>query len=100
VTGSYNSVQYLLVWIFESKARVAHLKINLKAKVLLTIHLFEVRDLVEIAHIDDGKVLDPIGDTLKRKVSEIPEKGGGRGAYDRGLHPVAYSQDPSRGRSE
>jgi hypothetical protein len=31
-------------------------------EVLLTVHLLEVRDLVEIAYIDDGKVLDSIGD--------------------------------------
>ena len=29
------------------------------------IHLLQARDLVEIAHIDDGKVLDSIGDTVE-----------------------------------
>lgn len=36
-----------------------------KEEAILTIHLLEVRDLVEIAHIDDGKVLDSISDTYK-----------------------------------
>lgn len=30
---------------------------------VLTVHLLEVRDLVEIADVDDGKVLDSVGDT-------------------------------------
>jgi hypothetical protein len=34
-------------------------------KVLLTVHLLEVGDLVEIAHIDDGKVLDSIRDAYR-----------------------------------
>jgi len=33
--------------------------------MLLTVHLLEVGDLVEIAYIDDSKVLDSIGDAYK-----------------------------------
>ena len=38
-------------------------KFNIMNKVLLTVHLLEVGDLVEIAYIGDGTVLDSIGDT-------------------------------------
>ena len=31
-------------------------------KVLLTVHLFEVGNLVEVADVDDGEVLDTICD--------------------------------------
>jgi len=34
-------------------------------RVVQFVHLLEVRDLVEIAHIDDGKVLDSIGDAVQ-----------------------------------
>ena len=34
-------------------------------EVLLTVHLLEVGDLVEIAHINNSKVLDSIGDAYK-----------------------------------
>ena len=38
-------------------------KYNPITEVLLTVHLLEVGDLVEIADVDDGKVLDTVGDT-------------------------------------
>jgi hypothetical protein len=34
-------------------------------EVLLTVHLLKVGDLVEIAHIDDSKVLNSIGDAYR-----------------------------------
>jgi hypothetical protein len=39
--------------------------IEKETEVLLTVHLFEVRALVEIAHIDDSKALDSISDAYK-----------------------------------
>jgi hypothetical protein len=33
--------------------------------VLLTVHLLEVGNLVEIADVDDGEVLDSVGDTVE-----------------------------------
>jgi hypothetical protein len=33
-------------------------------ELLLTVHLLKVRDLIEIADVDDGKVLDTVGDTF------------------------------------
>ena len=33
--------------------------------MLLTVHLLEVGDLVEIADVDDGEVLDAVGDAVE-----------------------------------
>jgi hypothetical protein len=52
--------------MFERKPLGSKSKISTINKVLLTVHLLEVRDLVEVADVDDGKVLDTISDTLEK----------------------------------
>lgn len=58
VIGSYSSIQ-------EVSAQILEKKNNLMTEVLLTVHLLKVGDLVEIAHIDDSKVLNSIGDAYR-----------------------------------
>ena len=41
-------------------------KISARNKAPLTVHLLEVRDLVEVADVDDGKVLHAISDALEK----------------------------------
>jgi len=41
--------------------------------VLLTVHLFKVGNLVEIADVDDGEVLDTVGDACKEHISKKKE---------------------------
>ena len=88
VTGSYNSIREISAQPFEKKT-----------EVLLTVHLFEVRNLVEIAHIDDSKVLDPISDAYKyaRSISiACMERGT---SYGTGLRLVSCNQGPSHDQS-
>jgi hypothetical protein len=65
--------------------------------VIEFIHLLEVWDLVEIADVDDGEVLNTISDTWEELVGVNGEVNGE--SYDRGLHLVACSRGPSRDQS-
>jgi hypothetical protein len=65
VTGSYSSRREISAQPLRRRHLDNKYKNNPITDVLLTVHLLEVGDLVEIAHIDDGKVLDSIGDAYK-----------------------------------
>jgi hypothetical protein len=65
--------------------------------VLLTVHLLEVGDLIEVADVDNSEVLDTIGDTFGQlaRACDLAE----RGTDGRGLRLVACNQDPNHDRS-
>jgi len=76
IDGLYNVNEFLLVLqhpiqlVVVPSSKIAHHMLVPKEKhnryrVVQFIHLLEVGDLVEIAHIDDGKVLDSIGDAIQ-----------------------------------
>ncbi len=50
---------------------------NPTAEGLLTVHLLEIGDLVEITDVDDGKILHTVGDACDN-LAEEPKKGRGR----------------------
>ena len=65
-------------------------------RVVEFVHLLEVGDLIEVADVDDGEVLDAISDALE----QLAGIGSGyRSTNGKGLHLVACNQDPNHDRS-
>lgn len=54
VIGSYNSI-HLSVQVLKTS----------RGRGRLTVHLLEVRNLLQVADVDDGEVLDSVGDLVK-----------------------------------